>query len=66
MSAKQKKQVDLEETALELEGIALTLAGLENQNCPEVDHLTEESLSVALISIRMHINRIADELRYYE
>lgn len=64
MTPKELKMEDLAfNTAIEITGISMIIAGLANQLDNEVcDSLTPESLNNALYAVRMHLDRISDDL----
>ncbi len=62
-----KKEIEMADkafnAAIVIEGISMTLAGLVNQlDAEKCDSLTNESLEKAIYAIRMHLERIADDL----
>ena len=62
-----RKELNMENIAfdasIEINGVAMILAGLANQLDNEVcDSLTPDSLDTAIYAVRMHLERIADDL----
>lgn len=53
---------ELYELSVEVTGISRIIVGLSNQLSDECDHLTSRSLSLALLAISDHLDRITSDM----
>lgn len=52
----------LYELSVEVTGISRIISGLSNQLSDDCDHLTPESLSLALLAVVDHLDRITSDM----
>lgn len=60
------KKIDLSDLVAELNGISMIVTGVSNQLGDKTDHLTTDSLSMALFGVSRYLDRIADDLNMLE
>ena len=53
---------DLFDLATEIRGVAMTISGLGNQLDTNSDRLTPDAMKEALYGLRVHLERIAEDL----
>ena len=53
---------DLFDLSAEIKGVAIVISGLENQLDTNSDRLTPDAMKEALYGIKVHLERIAEDL----
>lgn len=57
---------DLFDLSAEIKGVAMVISGLGNQLTDNTDRLTPDAMKEALYGIKIHLDRIAEDLENIE